>query len=263
VLSQFGSTFQFGILSSSCLIVAVFAALLAKEGMSGPRPIFEGRLGFFKAVSGPFQFGKFGGNGHPFRIMKATIKKYPCIEFAQTAIDAAVKLRSKIAGTDEISQIKIGMCAFGKKLVGNDVEKWHPKTRESADHSLPYLIAVALKYGPIEVGHFADEYLKNPDLMTLMQKIIIEESAECEKLYPDAKASLLEITTKSNEKFSELVIYPRGHYQNPLTDDELEQKFYSLTKELLSTSQRKELLSLIWNLEQVDNFSTVMELIKI
>jgi len=238
---------------------AVFAALLAKEGMTGPSPVFEGRYGFIKAVTGPFQLEEFGGNGRPFRITDVMIKLYPCGQFSQTAIDAAIKLRPKISSINEISEINIGTFASGKKVMAGDTEKWHPKTRESADHSIPYVVAIALMYGSVEIKHFDDKYLFNPDLLDLVQKIKVEETEECDNLYPGAMANRVELITKSGKKFSELVQYHRGHQKNPLTDEEIEQKFTSLASDLLTPAQRKQVLSLVWNLEQVDDAGELMQ----
>ncbi len=242
---------------------AVFAALLAKEGMTGPSPIFEGLAGFFKAVSGPFQLEEFGGKGRPFRIMAVSIKRYPCGKHAQTAVDAAIKLRSKISGIDEIGQINIGTCAYGKTIMAGEPQKWHPVTRETADHSIPYVVAVALMEGEVKVGHFTDGYLQNPRLLGLIKKIKVETTEECENLYPGASANRVEIITKSGKKFSELVQYHRGHHQNPLTHEEIDQKFHSVTGDLLVPKQREELLSLLWNLEQVEDIGKIMELLKL
>ncbi|MFC1965593.1 MmgE/PrpD family protein [Chloroflexota bacterium] len=242
---------------------AVFAALLAKEGMTGPSPIFEGRYGFFNTVTEPFQLAEFGGNGRTFRIMDVLIKRYPCGQFAQTAIDAAIKLRSKISSNHEISEINIGTFARGKRAMAGDQEKWDPKTRESADHSIPYVVAVALMYGTVEIRHFDNEYLFNSDLLDLVHKIRVEETEECNSLYPDAMANRMEIVTKSGDKFSELVQYHRGHHKNPLTDDEIEQKFNSLTGDFLTPAKRKSLLSLVWDLEQVEDAGKIMQLLRI
>lgn len=237
---------------------AVFAALLAKEGMTGPAPVFEGRYGFMKAVTGPFQLAEFGGNSRPFRIMDVMIKPYPCGQFSQTAIDAAVKVRSEISNVDEISEINIGTFASGKKVMAGDSEKWHPKTRESADHSIPYVVAVALMQGSVEIKHFDDKYIFNPEILDLVQKIKVEETEECDSLYPDAMANRVEIVTKSGKKFSELVKYHHGHQKNPMNDEEIERKFTSLTGDLLKPAQRKQVLSLVWNLEQVDDAGEVI-----
>lgn len=242
---------------------AVFAALLAREGMTGPSPIFEGRYGFFKAVAEPFPLPEFGGRGRPFRIMEVIIKRYPCGMYAQTAIDAAIKLRSKISSLDEIAEINVSTFTAAKTIMGGDAEKWRPRTRESADHSLPYVIALGLKYGAVEVRHFAEEYLGQPELLDLMQKIRVEESQECNRLYPKASANRVEVVTKSGRRFSELVEYHRGHHQNPLTDQEIEQKFHSLAGDLLSPARSKKLFSLLWNLEQVEDIGEIMELLRV
>ena len=93
---------------------AVFAGLLAKEGLTGPSAVFEGRYGFFKVVSGPFELAELGGNGRPFRIMDVSMKRYPCGQFSQTAVDAAIALRSKIAGAEKIAEIHVDTFNYGK-----------------------------------------------------------------------------------------------------------------------------------------------------
>jgi len=242
---------------------AVFAALLAKEGMTGPSPIFEGKYGLFNVVTGPFQLEKFGGKDTPFRIMDTMVKQYPCGTFAQTAIDAAIKIRNKISSLDEIANINVGTFTLGKIGMGTDLELWHPQTRESADHSIPFVIAVSLMFGRLELKHFTDEYLHNPELLDLMEKITVEETEECNNLYPNATANRVEITTKSGKKFSELVPYHRGHSKNFLTDEEIENKFYSLGNGLLSKDRSEKLISRLWNLENVDDIGEIMKMTQI
>ena len=241
----------------------VFAALLAKEGLTGPDAIFEGRYGFFKVVTGPFQLEEFGGKDRPFRIMDVTIKRHPCGQFSQTAIDAAIRVRSNISTVDEIAEVKIGTFSYGKTVMGGDAEKWHPQSRESADHSLPYVIGVALMYGSVNLEHFDDKVLHDRDLLALIKKIRVEETEECNHLYPGASANRVEIVTQSGKKFSELVQHHRGHHRNPLTDEEIEEKFHSLTGNLLPAHRRKELLTLLWNLETVDDIHKIIDLLRI
>jgi 2-methylcitrate dehydratase len=243
---------------------AVFASLLAKEGMTGPRPIFEGRHGFFHAISGPFELEEWGGKGNPFRIMNVSIKRYPLGQHAQTAVDAALKVRSKISRADEIAGVRVGTFKVGKTVMGEEPEKWRPQTRETADHSIPYAVGAALFVGgPVEIRHFSSEYLHHPDLLSLIQKIKVEESEECNNLFPAISANRVTVITKTGQTFSEMVQYHRGHYMNPLTDTEIEQKFNSLTQDLLRPSRRENLLRLLWNLEQVADVHEIMELLKV
>ncbi len=242
---------------------AVFAAMLAKKGMTGPSGIFEGRYGLINAITGPFQLEKFGGNGRPFRIMDVSIKRYPCGSFAQTAVDAALNLRSKISDVNDIAEVMVWTTHQGKIVMAGDAEKWRPETRESADHSLPYVIGIALMCGCLETKHFTHEYLHHPDLIHLLQKIRVEESEECNDLFPATRATRVELRTKAGERFSERVDYHLGHYRKPVTEEEIERKFHSLTSDLLSGAQRKELLSCLWSLEQVEDVGKIMALLKI
>jgi len=237
---------------------AIFAALLAKEGMSGPSPIFAGRAGFMHAVSGFFQLEKFGGHGQPFRIMEVSIKRYPCGKFAQTAIDAAIKLRARIPSIDEICRIHIGTSAQGKNSMAGDAERWHPETRETADHSIPYVVAVALLYGAVEVEHFSDHCRQDQRLLELIGKITVAETDECNNLYPEASANRVDIITAAGETFSELAQYHRGHYLNFPTDAEIEEKFHALAGDVLSRERRQQALAALWNLEQIDDVGKVM-----
>ncbi|MBI2858765.1 MAG: MmgE/PrpD family protein [Chloroflexi bacterium] len=243
---------------------AVFAALLAREGMTGPSPVFEGSCGLFSAVTnGPVLFDNFGGNGRPFHITDVSVKRYPCGNHAQTAIDAAIKLRSKIPSVREIAGINIETYRRAKEYMAGGPEKWHPATRETADHSIPYVVAVALTYGDLEARHFDTEFRGNPDLQALMQKIRVAESEECTRLFPSSNPTRMELVTTTGERFVEMVRHHRGHSLNPLTPEETEQKFDSLASDLLPAARRKELLSLIWNLERVDDAGTIMRSVKI
>jgi 2-methylcitrate dehydratase len=242
---------------------AVFVTLLARQGMTGPDSIFEGSSGFFKAVSGPFQLDNLGRQGKPFRVMDVLVKRYPCGMVAQTAIDAAITLRARISSIDEIAKIKVGTFTPAKRAMAESSEKWHPSTRESADHSLPYVVAVSLMYGNVEKKHFNDEYLHNPELNYLLQKIEVDESEECNRLFPESAANFLEITTTDGKRHSQMVRYHRGHSKNFVSDEEIEEKFYSLTQGLIPSSRRKEIMSLIWNFEKIENISHLITLLEI
>jgi len=147
--------------------------------------------------------------------------------------------------------------------MGGDAEKWHPHTRESADHSLPYVVGTALMFGSVELNHFHDDSLRNPTLKNLMAKIKVEETEECNSLYPGASPARIDLTTTSGEKWSKLVLYHRGHFQNPLNDEEIEEKFHSLTGDLIPRARRNELLRLLWDLEHLEDIHTIMELSKL
>src|SRR5262249_47274000 len=151
----------------------VFAALLAAEGLSGPAPIFEGDLGFMKLLSGPFELPTLGGKGNPFMITGTYIKFWPAEYHSQSAIDAALQLRNEIGDLNKVTAIDIHTFDAAVDIIGKDPEKWHPKTRETADHSLPYCTAVALADGAVTDAQFETERFTDPALLALVAKIKI------------------------------------------------------------------------------------------
>ena len=133
---------------------AVFAAQLARGGLTGPAPIFEGRKGFFQLVATPadVDVAAFGGRNARFRIHDCGVKTYPAVVYSQTAIAAGIELTKEIGSGDRITSLEIATTARGYEQAGRDREKWTPQTRDTADHSLPYLTARAVVDGDIAPG---------------------------------------------------------------------------------------------------------------
>ena len=115
--------------------------MLAGEGLTGPAPIFEGELGFFKQVSGPFDLPPFGGEpgSDGFMINRTSIKFWPAEYHSQSAIYAALELRPQVPDPAQIESLDIFSFDAAVDIIGKDPEKWRPKTRETADHSLPFM----------------------------------------------------------------------------------------------------------------------------
>src|ERR1043166_2948905 len=158
---------------------ALFAVQLAARGMTGPSPIFEGRGGYFKAVSRqPFELAPFGGAGVPFKIMQCLIKRYPLGQYSQSVVQAALEARALIAQTGDarasvrdIANVHIRTLETAVSMMAGDSDKWRPHNRETADHSMPYTAAVALMYGEIKSEHFDDPYLHDAELIDLASRI--------------------------------------------------------------------------------------------
>ncbi|HXH10688.1 MAG TPA: MmgE/PrpD family protein [Alphaproteobacteria bacterium] len=243
---------------------AVFAAQLAALGMTGPAPIFEGPGGFFRAVSGePFELEPFGGHGRPFKIMECTVKRFPLGLYSQTVVEAALQVRQQLASAEEIREVHIGTLQTAVNIMAGDAEKWHPTNRETADHSMPYVTAVALKYGTVEPRHFDAAYWRDPELLALVQKVKVSVSEEANRRAPEAMLSRVEVVTASGAQHVAEVAYHRGHYKNPMTDQEIEAKFRGLTRDLLTPAQIEAVLERLWHLEQVDDIGEVVKLVRI
>lgn len=241
----------------------VFAALLANKGMTGASEVFEGEMGFFKEVSGPFELAPFGGNGIPFMINQTYIKFYPAEYHSQSAIDAALELRTKINGVDNIESITIQTFNAAVEIIGGEPEKWRPTTRETADHSLPYCVAVALTDGKVTLDSFNDEKLRDEKLLGLVQKIKVEADAELNKRYPEGIPNRIRIKLKDGGQVEKEVIFPRGHARNPMTDAEVESKFRAMAEKRLKEPAIKEALDRCWNLESQTDIGQLLQLFKV
>jgi 2-methylcitrate dehydratase len=245
---------------------AVFATLLAQRGLTGPSPIFEGEHGFFHAVSRePYEIEPFGGNGQPFKIAECSIKRFPLGQYSQTVVQAALEAREQMpqVNVDDISEVKIRTLQKAIDIMAGDDDKWHPSTRETADHSMPYTTAVALTYGYVGQNHFDDRYIFDAKLLDLTSRVKVERSEEADRRVPEAMLCYLDVVTKSGLTYSAEVPFHKGHYMNPMSDAEVEQKFRSLAKDLLTPEQTDALLEKLWHLEAVEDIGEVLRLTRI
>ncbi|VAX32772.1 2-methylcitrate dehydratase [hydrothermal vent metagenome] len=238
----------------------VFAAELARLGMTGPAPIFEGEKGFMKIVSGPFDLPPLRNKG-PFKIMNTYIKYYPVEYHAQSAVRAALNLRYKLPRCDvsKIEGIRVGTSDISYEIIGNDPDKWHPKSRETADHSLPYIVAVALMDGKVGLSQFNTRHLNNPNLSALIQKVRIFSDKQHSKRYGETMGNTVSVKI-SGKTYTETVDIPKGFPGNPLTDAEIEEKFHRLAKPLLSENIRLKILDQLWQVEKIKSVSTLLSL---
>jgi 2-methylcitrate dehydratase len=118
-------------------------------------------------------------------------------------------------------------------------------------------------YGTIEPRHFDADYWRNPQLLALVQKVNVHISEEANRRAPEAMLSIVEVQTTSGERYRAEVPYHRGHWKNPMTDQEVEAKFRSLAQDLLTPAQTDTILDRLWHLEQVDNIGEVIRLVRI
>jgi 2-methylcitrate dehydratase len=238
----------------------VFAALLAAEGMTGPAPIFEGELGIMKLVTGPFELGPLGGEGRPFMITQTYIKFWPAEYHSQSAIEAALQLRPEVGDIRKVTSIDIHTFDAAVDIIGKDPEKWRPKTRETADHSLPYCTAVALADGEVTHAQFDPKRFTDPALLELVSKVKIHRDAALSSRYPAGIPSRVVVKLANGRQLMRDVEFPRGHARNPMTDEEVEQKFRRLVEPRYGKERADRVLKICWEL---DKATAAGELVKL
>lgn len=240
----------------------VFAALLADAGMTGPTAAFEGRHGVWEQVTGPFELGAMGGGGRPFAIERAAIKFFPSEYHSQAPLWMALKLRPSIS-LDDIEAINLQTYYLAWSEIGSEPQKWAPKTRETADHSLPFLIAAALRDGEITSDTFSAENIRDPRLLALMARTRITENKAFTAQFPHALVTEIEIVGKDGTRLVERAEYPRGHAKNPMTDADVEAKFRILGRGMVTAEHASRILATCRNLENIDNFGNLVALTRL
>jgi 2-methylcitrate dehydratase len=210
----------------------VFAALLAAEGLTGPAPIFEGELGIMRLLTREtFEVAAMGAESGPssnpddFMISHTYIKFWPVEYHAQSAVDAILQLRPQIGNWRQVEKIDIHTFDAAVDIIGKDPEKYRPKTRETADHSMPYCVAVALVDGDVGLESFDDAHLASGPLLELTGKVKLHRDASANARYPKGIPNKLTVTMKNGKQLVKEVEFPRGHAGNKMTDAEVEKKF--------------------------------------
>jgi len=241
----------------------VFSALLAREGMTGPSPIFEGEMGFFNQVSGPFEMNidDFGGKNGSFKIAETYLKFFPAEIHSQTSIWAALEARKEIEKTEDIVSVEIASHEAGYTILGKDPEKWNPLTKETADHSLPYIVGMALLEGKIDNSTYSEKKFRDPKILDFLKKITVVEDKTLSSMYPEAVANRVTVKLSSGKAVSKQVDYHKGHPKNPMSDQDVEHKFLRLTSRILDKNRARRILDSAWNLEKVKDVSKVVSML--
>jgi len=240
---------------------AVFSCLLAQSGFTGPNPIVEGEKGVEKIVSGPLNVKL---KNRDYKILNTYIKNYPVEYHSQAAVEAALILKSEINKKEKIKRIEIKTYDVALEIIVKDPQKWKPKERETADHSLPFVVARSLLDGKMTLKQYSDKKIKDLQVLKLMKKIKISEDKKMTRDYPNKLTCQIKIWLEGNKKpIQHSVSYPKGHFKNPMSDIEVENKFRELTKFVLPTRKQNKVLDLLWNIEKIKNFDQLFNLLRI
>ncbi len=241
----------------------VFAALLAAEGMTGPAPIFEGELGFMKLLTRTqFEVARMGAeNGSTdFMMTKTYIKFWPVEYHAQSAVDVILQLRPQIGDWRKVEAIDVHTFDAAVDIIGKDPEKYRPRTRETADHSLPYCVAVALMEGDVGLSSFDEAHLANQELIELTNRVRMHRDASANARYPRGIPNRFVVTLKDGRKLEKEVEFPRGHAGNPMTDAEVERKFRTMVEPRYGKDRADQVLSQCWQLEKLTDLTALLRL---
>jgi 2-methylcitrate dehydratase len=240
---------------------------LALLGMTGPPRAIEGVRGLWDLATGPFSLDHLGQPVDGLTAVERSSYKLYVAEFnAQGPVHEFVQLHRQGIKPEDVESIRIATYEVAWSEIGggqNDhAQKWDPQNKETADHSLPYMVAVALTDGDCTRDSYALERVRDPDLRPLLGKISVVVDDQISSTWVDRPAHDIEIVLRDGSTVHVRSDYPRGHPRNPITDDELFTKFRSQGSVLLDDSETEELLSLLLDLEALDDLGRLASMFR-
>ena len=228
---------------------AVSLIQLAANGMTGPSRPFDGRHAFFEQVSGPFTPAlSLPGDAAP-AITRTLLKYLPIETNIQSAANAAMQLHGRVP-LEAVEAVKIATFWRSFHETASEPAKWAPDSRETADHSMPFIVATVLRDGVVTEASFAPDRWCDPALKALMRRITVEHDAAMTEDYPGKMTTRVEIIGRDGQRHPITVDRPKGHPANPLSDSDIVEKFSRLASQRLEPAASEALLAWLWTLER-------------
>jgi len=231
---------------------AMQATLLALHGVTGPAEVFEGNKGFMQSVAGPFAVD--WSRETLDRVERTIIKRYNAEVHSQTAIEAALELQGAHGfAASDIEKIEVDVFEVAHRIIGGGEEgdKTLVFSKEDADHSLPYLIAVALLDHAVMPAQFASRRLQRADVQSLLCRVTVRGLAEFSARFPEEMPSRVTVTLKDGRTLSRTLFDYPGFHTRPQPWDDAVSKFMALAEPHASPSVLADIVAAVHDLDQI------------
>jgi len=238
----------------------VLAALLAEKGYTGPEHVIDGKEGLTHCFGPDWKLPVLtDGLGEEWRITQCGMKAFPTEALTHTPISAVLSLvKDNDLKPADIAKVHIRTTARGADIL-SDPSKYDPHTKETADHSLPYVVAAAIADRQVTPLQFTPAKINDATIRAQLNKIVVVADPEIEKVFPALQRVIVKITTTKGRAFEKQLDFPKGDPRNPLSDTEIEEKFAALADPVMSKSAQRVVKDAVWNLEKVPSISALME----
>ncbi len=241
----------------------IHAGLLAQRNFVGPGAILEGRDGFFKAYGKKTVAEKITeGLGEDYQVMETAVKPHACCRYTQAPIDAILQVTKSHDVTPElIDKVEVGVLETGIPVI---CEPWSKKIRPQnvveAQFSLPFGIAVALVKRSAGLNEFAEDRLGDKAISDMMSRVHYESDPALEMNYPREWPAWVHVALKDGNEFSANVRFPKGDPENPLSWQEVAEKYTGLVAPLWSARHTARVFEAVKELELQTNMRRFVEL---
>ncbi len=247
--------------SGQAALSGINAAMLARANIEGPNLPFEGKAGWCDNVARQrFNLDAMGGGSVPYKIPVTRLKLWPANGVSIASILAAVKLAPQLKTAGEIDKINVEVYHRTMEASGKGDHNINPQTREAADHSAYFLIATTLLKGTVTLKSYTEAGLWDADVRALMKKIVVVENPEFTAAHqrePQECRSRITITLKNGKELIGLAGGKNGEMSDPISDDQISDKFRALSEDDLGVQRAAVLLEKLWHLEDIKDMSVL------
>jgi 2-methylcitrate dehydratase len=240
-------------------MAATLAALLAGHGITGPEAVFEGNKGFKETIAGPFEID--WSKEDLERVRLTIVKKHNAEIHAQSALDAALDIRARqefLAAAVRAVRLKTFEVAHQIIGGGEEGDKRIVRTKEEADHSLPYILAVAILDRQVMPEQYEHERIQRADVQALLGKVSVQPRQLFSERFPDEMPCRVKVTLKDGRVFEQETKDYEGFYTRPMSWEQAVEKFNKVASPNATAVQRVTIAEAVANLEEV----SVRELMK-
>ncbi|MGA2318045.1 MAG: MmgE/PrpD family protein [Thermodesulfobacteriota bacterium] len=232
----------------------MIAAQLAREGFRGPSSIIEGRDGFLHAYSNGADARKvLEGIGSGFEILHTSVKPHACCRYMQPPIDGILKIvKENDLQPDQVAKVKLGLLRAGAPLIAEPKEnKYNPQSIVDAQFSMPFGAAIALLYRRAGLNEFHPSKIHSEEVRRMMKQIEYFVDPDLDRTFPKQWCATAEIFTKDEQRYFAKVEYCKGDPENPLSWDELIEKFNDLSSRFMTKERRLKIVDQVKRLEKI------------
>jgi 2-methylcitrate dehydratase len=241
----------------------VRAAMLAQTGYTGPVKVFEGKEGLFEVIRNVEWDSTIlvDGLGKKFLITECEYKAFPTEALTHQPITAVLTImKENTIEPRNVTDILVETTTRGADIL-SDPSKYNPTTKETADHSLPYCIAVAVAKGNVLPSDFEPEALVDPLVRALIQKVKVICNPEIDSLFPKVKRAICTITTEDGNQYKRQEDFAKGSAGYPMTDEDIISKFKANAFNHLSEKRMSEVIDATVNLEKFTDITKYVKLL--
>lgn len=228
------------------------AAFLAMRGVTGPLEVFEGNKGFMAAIAGPFEIDWARENLE--RVTRTILKRYNAEIHSQSALEAVLELKQAHSFTAvEVDRIDIEIFDVAFHIIGGGEEgdKTSVQTKEQADHSLPYLVAVAILDNQVLPEQYQPDRIRREDVQKLLRKVRVQPTEEFSRRFPEEMPCRVQLRLRDGRVLTQEKRDYEGFFTRPARWETVIAKFDRLSEAYVDAAQRREIIEAVANLETI------------